>query len=281
MREDFIFFLYIILLLASFLLYFGSEVDGVKRVLSPQLAPLVVSCGIDVIGFLIGLSAGFIIIFGRIDLSGAVLPNQKTYEPLHCKNDLKFSFNHTSPLYLESRGSSKESYLETYRVFTKNYKDFYGPERAVLANLKLNTTSSCFYPFIVDCMPRNLLALQASQLCPVLGELYVNACLPFPESCVALSKFKVVIAIHPSTLQSACPFIYDIWLSKFSEHYSLSYFLANRNELLATVQTTTRGITPCVNSELEFNCRRLYLYNKRNGISLGKQLPSLSIIPEE
>jgi hypothetical protein len=41
---------------------------------------------------LLGLSAGFIIIFGRIDLSGAVLPNQKTYEPLHLKNNLKFSF---------------------------------------------------------------------------------------------------------------------------------------------------------------------------------------------
>jgi hypothetical protein len=62
------------LLFASFFLYLSSEVRGFKRVLSPQLAPVVVSFSIDVIAIFIGLTAGFVAMFGRVNLLPVEFP---------------------------------------------------------------------------------------------------------------------------------------------------------------------------------------------------------------
>jgi hypothetical protein len=80
------------LLLASFFLYFSSEVRGFKRVLSPQLAPVVVSFRIDVIAIFIGLTAGFVAMFGRVNLLPLGFPEEKplyTKEPLYHPHQTK------------------------------------------------------------------------------------------------------------------------------------------------------------------------------------------------
>jgi len=201
------------LLITSFFLYFSSEVRGFKRVLSPQLAPVVVSFRIDVIAIFIGLTAGFVAMFGRVSLFPLGFPEEK---PLYTKEPL-YQLQHINKtalnVYLQqhSTKSPSDPFTEVFIKYSNLRSEapyFYSLEHAKGANVRVETLSTCFPLFRNECLPRSLAGLLSTTVCPVLDAGYSASCLPLQEACFTLRSYKAVIFLSPTNLNSTCPILY-------------------------------------------------------------------------
>ena len=121
----------------------------------------------------------------------------------------------------------------------------------------LNSQLKCISLFNTECLPRTatmLLAL-ASQLCPIIGDLSVETCLPLSKTC---GSVFILDHLH-NNLNSICPSLYAHWLKHYREFYSLSCYLDNV-PILESIHSITSTIQTCLDLELLDDCNRSYKY---------------------
>ena len=73
----------------------------------------------------------------------------------------------------------------------------------------LDSQPECVSLFHTECLPRTATALLASQLCPIIGEFYVEPCLPLSETCGSVFILDHLHNnLNSSNCITICPGIY-------------------------------------------------------------------------